>query len=181
MLKGKRMQYFLSVSYTFPTETSYWPVTKGYSATRGGDSPRCCVDGWLGIPHPEIRNHSNPRAETYADLHVNCLVLLPDINQRWKVLTVFSRTTLYKTSWEFVQSSMSFTCRQGKGRLVVVMGRDFVSALRPWPVVLSPDESRLGLTPNLTTRDLCRSGRWERKWEFCLLVPEGLQEFFYMP
>jgi hypothetical protein len=46
-------------------------------------------------------------------------------------------------------------------RLLVVMERDFVSALQPlWLTVLSPDESecdrvserdRLGLTPNLTT------------------------------
>jgi hypothetical protein len=48
-------------------------------------------------------------------------------------------------------------------RLLVVMGRDFVSALQPlWLIALSPDESecdwvserdRLGLAPNLTTRD----------------------------
>jgi hypothetical protein len=50
------------------------------------------------------------------------------------------------------------------------MGRDFVSCGR-WPVVLSPDESecdrvskrdRLGLTPNLTIRDLWRRRRWAR-------------------
>jgi hypothetical protein len=42
---------------------------------------------------------------------------------------------------------------------------------------------RLGLTPGLTTRDLWRSRRWVRegKWEFCLFIPVGLQEFFYMP
>jgi hypothetical protein len=53
-------------------------------------------------------------------------------------------------------------------RLVVVMGRDFrLSTAKP--VVLSPDRSefdrvserdQLGLTPNLTTRDLLRSKRW---------------------
>jgi hypothetical protein len=29
---------------------------------------------------------------------------------------------------------------------------------------------QLGLTPNLTTRDLWRSRRWARKWEFCLYI-----------
>jgi hypothetical protein len=57
-----------------------------------------------------------------------------------------------------------------------------------WLIVLSPDESEcdrvseqdwLGLTPNLTTRDLWRS-RLARKWEFCLFVSVGLQQFFYM-
>jgi hypothetical protein len=61
------------------------------------------------------------------------------------------------------------------GRSVVVMGRDFVSALQPWwLLVLSPDRSKcdrvskrdqLGLTPNLTTRDLWRSKRWARENE----------------
>jgi hypothetical protein len=40
---------------------------------------------------------------------------------------------------------------------------------------------RLGLTYDLTTRDLWRSRRWARKWEFCLFIPVGLQKFFYMP
>jgi hypothetical protein len=38
----------------------------------------------------------------------------------------------------------------------------------------------LGLTPNLTTRDLWRSRRWAKKWEFCPIIPVGFQEFFYM-
>jgi hypothetical protein len=59
-----------------------------------------------------------------------------------------------------------------------------------WLIVLSPDESeydrvserdRLGITPNLTTRDLWRNRRWARIWDFCLFIPVGLQEFFYMP
>jgi hypothetical protein len=75
-------------------------------------------------------------------------------------------------------------------RLLVLMGRDFVSALRLWLIVLSLDESdcdrlsewdRLGLTPNLTTRDFWRSRRLAMKWEFCLFISVGLQEFFYMP
>jgi hypothetical protein len=59
-----------------------------------------------------------------------------------------------------------------------------------WLIVLSPDESeydqvskrdRLGLTPNLTTRDLWRSRSWARGNEnFCLFIPVGLQEYFYM-
>jgi hypothetical protein len=40
---------------------------------------------------------------------------------------------------------------------------------------------RLGLTPDLTTRDLWRSRRWARERgneKFCLFVPVGLQAFF---
>jgi hypothetical protein len=58
-------------------------------------------------------------------------------------------------------------------RLLVVMGRDFVSALLPlWLIVLPPDESeydrvserdRLGLTHHLTTRDPWRSRKRTRK------------------
>jgi hypothetical protein len=72
-------------------------------------------------------------------------------------------------------------------RLLAVIGRDFVSTLQPlWLTVLSPDESefdrvskrdRLGITPNLTARDLWRSRRWARKREFCLFIPVGLNEF----
>jgi hypothetical protein len=77
----------------------------------------------------------------------------------------------------------------GVGRLVVVMGRDFVSVLRPvacctipgWKRMWPSERNRLGLTPNLTTRGLCSSRRWAMKWEFCLFVPVGLQKFFYMP
>jgi hypothetical protein len=59
--------------------------------------------------------------------------------------------------------------RVGAGRLVLVMERDLVLALRPVACCLSPDESgcdreserdRVGLTPNLTKRDLWRSRRW---------------------
>jgi hypothetical protein len=68
------------------------------------------------------------------------------------------------------------------GRLVVVMRRDFVSALRPvasctipgWKR-MSPSEraNRLGLTPNSTTGDFWRSRRWARKWEFFSILPCG--------
>jgi hypothetical protein len=75
-------------------------------------------------------------------------------------------------------------------RLLVVMGRDFVSALRPvacctipgWKRMRPSERARSArATPNLTTRDLWRSRKWARKWEFCPFVPVGLQEFFYMP
>jgi hypothetical protein len=67
------------------------------------------------------------------------------------------------------ETSVSVDCC----KLLDVMGRDFVSALQAlWFIVLSPDESQcdqvserdgLGLTPNLTTRDLWRSRRWAKK------------------
>jgi hypothetical protein len=55
-------------------------------------------------------------------------------------------------------------------RLVVVMGQDFVLALRPvacctipgWKRMWPSEWDRLGLTPNLMTRDLWRSRRWAR-------------------
>jgi hypothetical protein len=61
-----------------------------------------------------------------------------------------------------------------------------------WLIVLSPDESecdrvserdRPGLTPNLTTRDLCRSRRWAKGNENFVysFIPVGLQELFYTP
>jgi hypothetical protein len=43
---------------------------------------------------------------------------------------------------------------------------------------------RLGLTPDLTTRDIWGSRRWARERgneKFCLFIPVGLQELFYMP
>jgi hypothetical protein len=57
-------------------------------------------------------------------------------------------------------------------RLLVVMGRDFVSAPQPVAYCTVPDESDydrvserdwLGLTPNLTTRDPWRTRRLARK------------------
>jgi hypothetical protein len=57
--------------------------------------------------------------------------------------------------------------------LLVVMGETSSQHYNLWLIVLSPDESecdrvserdQLGLTPNLTTRDLWRSMRWARKW-----------------
>jgi hypothetical protein len=71
-------------------------------------------------------------------------------------------------------------------RLLVVMGRDFVSALQPvahcdCDCDRLSEWDRLGLAPNLTTRDLWRSMRLAMKWEFCLFISVGLQEFFYMP
>jgi hypothetical protein len=65
------------------------------------------------------------------------------------------------------QDGLTLDCR-----FSVVMGRDLVSALQPVAYCTIPDESesdrvserdRLGLTPNLTTRDLWRSRRWTRK------------------
>jgi hypothetical protein len=88
--------------------------------------------------------------------------------------------------------------------LIVVTGRDFVSVLRRWPVVLSLDESecdrvserdRLGLTPNLTTREtsgkvgnenFVYSSLWDIKssfttWDLPALLPireEGVLRIF---
>jgi hypothetical protein len=52
-------------------------------------------------------------------------------------------------------------------------------------VNMTEGASELGLTPDLTTRDLWRSRRWAKEKgemrHFFLFVPVGLQEFFYMP
>jgi hypothetical protein len=75
--------------------------------------------------------------------------------------------SIIREMMEAVRTSETSVCI-----LLVVMGRDFVSALQPVAYCSAPDESecdrvserdRLGLTPNLTTRDLWRSRRWARK------------------
>jgi hypothetical protein len=48
------------------------------------------MSGW-GFPSQPL-----PYAETHVDFHVSCLLLFPNFNQNWNVVTDFSKTHQYQ-------------------------------------------------------------------------------------